>query len=88
MKRLLLAVLVVRCAVAEEMSMVVRPTSGAGEVGMKICAAKKSLFRSIRACREICSTTLYNNLIYPSIVLSIYLSATKHSPNDEPGDVF
>jgi len=46
MKRLLLAVLVVRCAVAEEMSMVVRPTSGAGEVGMKICAAKKSLFRS------------------------------------------
>lgn len=89
MKRLLLAVLVVRCAVAEEMSMVVRPTSAARwEVGMKICAAKKSLFRSIRACREICSTTLYNNLIYPSIVLSIYLSATKHSPNDEPGDVF
>ena len=88
MKRLLLAVPVVRCAVAEEMSMVIRPTSGAGEVGMKICAAKKSLFRSILACREICSTTLYNNLIYPSIVLSIYLSATKHSPNDEPGDVF
>jgi len=57
MKRLLLAVLVVRCVVAEEMSMFVRPTSAAGEVGMKICAAKKSLFRSI------CSTTLYNNLI-------------------------
>ena len=46
MKRLLLAVLVVRCAVAEEMSMVVRPTSAAGEVGMKICAVKKPLFRS------------------------------------------
>ena len=59
MKRLLLAVLVVRCVVAEEMSMFVRPTSAAGEVGMKICAAKKSLF----FFRSICSTTLYNNLI-------------------------
>jgi hypothetical protein len=47
MKRLLLAVLVVRCVVAEEMSMFVRPTSAAGEVGMKICAAKKSLFQSV-----------------------------------------
>ena len=44
MKRLLLAVPVVRCAVAEEMSMVVRPTSGAGEVGMKICAPKSRFF--------------------------------------------
>lgn len=47
MKRRLLAVLLVRCVMAEEMSMVVRPTSAARwEVGMKICAAKKSLFRS------------------------------------------